>query len=114
MNMEHLRIWRRGFLVALVAGGIATRLACGATEAQKDFPNVPKDYLREADNPPDFWVSTVDGVTKFLAERVHKGTVEVIGESAGGRPIRAVFYGSARSGKGTTTFSGALGARRVS
>ncbi len=74
------------------------------------FPNIPRDYLREADNPPDFWVSTVDGVTDFLNERVHRGTVAVIGKSAGGRPIRAVFYGSARNGKGTTTFSGASGA----
>jgi len=74
------------------------------------FPNVPQDYLREADNPPDFWVSTVDGVTSFLGGRVHRGTVAVIGTSAGGRPIRAVFYGRARNGRGTTTFSGAIGA----
>jgi hypothetical protein len=112
MNMSDLRAWRRGLAAILLAGGIATPLCGGASEPlQKDFPNIPRDYLREADNPPDFWVSTVDGVTRFLAEKVHRGTVEVIGESAGGRPIRAVFYGRARVGKGTTTFSGALGAR---
>jgi len=79
----------------------------------KAFPHIPQEYLREADNPPDFWVSTVDGVTRFLGERVHRGTVEVIGETAGGRPIRAVFYGLPRNRKGTTTFSGAIGARNV-
>ena len=55
-------------------------------------------------------MSTVDGVAGFLRERVHRGTVMVIGESAGGRPIRAVVYGRAREGKGSTTFSGAVGA----
>jgi hypothetical protein len=115
MNISDVQAWRGALAAILLGAGIAAQPDCGASEPlQKDFPNIPPDYLREADNPPDFWVSTVDGVNKFLAERVHKGTVEVIGESAGGRPIRAVFYGSARSGKGTTTFSGALGARRVS
>lgn len=75
---------------------------------------IPKDYLREAENIPAFWVTTVDDVTSFLKKNVHKGTVEVIGTSAGGRPIRAVFYGKPRQGKGTTTFSGSLGFGDVS
>jgi len=113
MKASDLRALRRGLAVLLLAGGIGTRLArAGASDSPpRVFPNVPQDYLREAENPPDFWVSTVDGVTSFLGGRVHRGTVAVIGTSAGGRPIRAVFYGSARNGKGTTTFSGASGAR---
>ena len=70
---------------------------------------IPEDYLREAENIPSFWISTVDGVTLFLKKNVHKGKVEVIGISAGGRPIHAVVYGQPRKGKGTTTFSGSLG-----
>jgi hypothetical protein len=70
---------------------------------------IPQDYLREPDKIPAFWLSSVDDVTKFLERNVHKGHVEVIGTSAGGRPIRAVVYGAPRNGKGTTTFSGSLG-----
>ncbi len=70
---------------------------------------IPPDYLKEPASIPSFWVSTYDGVTDFLLKNVHKGKVEVIGTSAGGRPIRAVFYGKPRKGKGTTTFSGSLG-----
>jgi Zinc carboxypeptidase len=70
---------------------------------------IPKDYLREPENIPSFWLTTVDEVIDFLKKNVHKGQVKVIGTSAGGRPIRAVFYGQPRQGKGTTTFSGSLG-----
>jgi hypothetical protein len=112
MKMADLRAGRRGLAVLLIAGGIGARL-CGAWDSgppPKVYPDIPKEYLLEEPNPPDFWVSTVDGVTSFLQENVHKGEVAVIGKSAGGRPIRAVFYGRARAGKGTTTFSGAVGA----
>lgn len=70
---------------------------------------IPEDYLREPESIPAFWITTVEDVTKFLKEHVQKGEVEVIGTSAGGRPIRAVFYGKPRQGNGTTTFSGSLG-----
>jgi hypothetical protein len=70
---------------------------------------IPPDYLKEAPSIPSYWLSTYDEVTTFLLKNVHKGKVEVIGTSAGGRPIRAVFYGTPRQGKGTTTFSGSLG-----
>jgi hypothetical protein len=70
---------------------------------------IPSDYLRETANIPDFWISTYNEVTDFLKKTVRKGEVEVIGTSAGGRPIRAVVYGKPRQGKGTTTFSGSLG-----
>lgn len=67
------------------------------------------DYLTEAEHIPEFWVSTFDDVQRFLTRSVRKGTVRTIGTTAGGRPIRAVFYGKPRSGAGTSTFSGALG-----
>ncbi|MBK8882086.1 MAG: hypothetical protein IPN67_06750 [Bacteroidales bacterium] len=70
---------------------------------------IPADYLKEAANIPAYWISAYDEVNAFLLKTVKKGKVEVIGTSAGGRPIRAVFYGKARQGKGTTTFSGSLG-----
>jgi hypothetical protein len=71
--------------------------------------SVPSDYLREPQQIPDFWVSTYEEVERFLDGRVRKGTVREVGRSAGVRPIRAVVYGRPRAGKGTTTFSGALG-----
>jgi hypothetical protein len=74
---------------------------------------IPEDYLREREDIPAFWLSTVDEVTTFLDENVKKGKIEVIGTSAGGRPVRAVVYGQPRQGKGTTTFSGSLGFRDV-
>lgn len=70
---------------------------------------IPPDYLKEPANIPAYWLSTYDEVNAFLLKTVKKGKIEVIGTSAGGRPIRAVFYGKARQGKGTTTFSGSLG-----
>jgi hypothetical protein len=92
--------------------GLGVHVA-GADAPQASFPNIPKDYLREAELPPDSWVCTVGGVADFLNERAHRGTVTAIGQSAGGRPIVAVFYGHPRSGKGTTTFSGGIGSRNL-
>jgi len=114
MKTEAMHTWCRCFAALLLGGCTVFRLAAAAPEQPPPaFPHIPPEYLREADNTPDFWVSTVDGVAKFLGESVHRGTVEVIGTSAGGRPIRAVFYGRARVGKGTTTFSGASGAHSM-
>lgn len=70
---------------------------------------LPKEYLDEREDIPGFWVNTNEDVIKFLHKKVKKGTVEVIGVSAGGRPIYAVFYGKPRKWGGTTTFSGSLG-----
>lgn len=103
---------RSGLASFILIFGLGVTSA-GAEPPQVAFPNIPPDYLREADLQPDFWVSTVEGVANFLSERVHKGTVASIGRSAGGRPIMAVFYGHARKGKGTTTFSGGLGSHNV-
>ncbi len=97
-----LTLPRRQFLGALGA----------AVPAVRRF-NIRPDYLGEPDAIPEFWVGSFDEVQRFLDTRVRKGRVEVIGTSAGGRPLRAVFYGTPRHGRGTTTFSGSLGFRDV-
>ena len=75
--------------------------------------DIPPEYLTQPEIIPDFWRSTVEDVTAFLGAHIHRGVVETIGASAGGRPVRAVAYGAPREGRGTTTFSGALGFRDV-
>jgi predicted deacylase len=93
---------RRDFLAGMAAARIQP----------KSFAIRP-DYLAEAERIPEFWLSTVPEVQKFLESRIRKGTLTVFGKSAGGRPMRAVSYGQARGAKGTTTFSGSLGFRDV-
>jgi len=73
------------------------------------FPAIPAEYLIEREDIPAFWISDVEGVQRFLREKVKKGKVETIGHTAGGRPILAATYGTPRQGKGTSTFSGSLG-----
>src|SRR5687767_826232 len=92
-----------------------TRRAClGAVPSlvlarpPKTFPIRP-DYLREHTSIPAFWLSSVEEVTRFLGRRIAKGKPAVIGTTAGGRPMRAALYGEPRRGRGTSTFSGALG-----
>ncbi|MCC6590123.1 MAG: hypothetical protein IT168_25750 [Bryobacterales bacterium] len=75
--------------------------------------NIPPDFLRQPDNIPSYWITTVPEVREFLARKVTKGKVQVIGRSAGKREIQAVFYGTPRPSGGTTTFSGSLGFRDV-
>jgi len=76
--------------------------------AKQEF-DIPKELLEEPADIPVFWKSTVQDVNDFLDQNVKKGEVRVIGTSAGGRPVKAVFYGKAREGTGTSTFSGSLG-----
>jgi hypothetical protein len=95
----------------LIPGVLAAALACGQNANR--FPNIPADYLRQADHIPEFWIASYEEVSKYLETRVHKGEMRVIGKSAGGRPMRAVFYGKAREGRGTTNFSGGLGCNDV-
>jgi len=86
--------------------------ACSGPAGKKQSGHtfqIPADYLREPKDIPSFWLSAYDDVIEFLNSNVHKGKVEIIGTSAGGRSIQAVFYGKPRQGKGTTTFSGSLG-----
>ncbi|MEN6601390.1 MAG: M14 family zinc carboxypeptidase [Bryobacteraceae bacterium] len=87
---------------------LATGLAAPVTRF-----SIRPDYLAEPDIIPSFWISTFDDVGRFLSQNIRRGVVRVIGTSAGGRPIRAVFYGQPRAGKGTSTFSGSLGFRDV-
>jgi len=94
----------RRFLLGQLAAAPAVTRALGT----QNFP-IRRDYLAEAEHIPAFWQGSYDEVNRFLDTRVHKGEVRIIGRSAGGRPIRASFYGEPRKGKGTTTFSGALG-----
>jgi hypothetical protein len=93
---------------ALLVIVVLSSVLATAGPSQK-FPNIPPDYLREAEQIPDFWKSTLDEVSRFLDGGVHSGTLTTIGTSAGGRRIRAVFYGQPRRERGTTTFSGSLG-----
>jgi len=74
---------------------------------------VPTAYLEEAEEIPEFWVTTNEEVKEFLDTRIKTGKVRTIGYSAGGRPISAVFYGMPRAGKGTSTYSGSLGYRDI-
>jgi len=74
---------------------------------------VPGEYLTEREEIPDLWITSVEDVAEFLYRTVKRGRIEVIGTSAGGRPLRAVVYGRGRQGRGTSTFSGSLGFRNV-
>ena len=96
-----MKLTRRASLAVLPTALMATR-------PPKSFP-VRKDYLPEREDIPAFWISSVAEVSRFLKQHVRKGRVASIGITAGGRPMNAVFYGEPRKGKGTTTFSGALG-----
>lgn len=70
---------------------------------------IPPQYLAQPADIPDFWRSTVAEVQSFLENHIQRGQIERIGLSAGSRPISAVTYGKPRQGRGTSTFSGALG-----
>lgn len=97
------------FSVAFLATAAPLALADQPVPGNPKFPEIPAGMLQEADGIPAFWISSVDDVHRFLREKVKKGKVEEIGRTAGGRPILAATYGTPRQGKGTTTFSGALG-----
>lgn len=87
---------------------VTRRSVLAGAVASTKFP-IRRDYLGDADSIPDFWISSFDDVGRFLTQSIRKGTVQVFGTSAGGRPMRAALYGQPRQGKGTTTFSGSLG-----
>lgn len=106
--------WKKfPYFKSLAALVILNFLGCSSVKQTTHKFKIPDDYLKEPDQIPAFWISSVDDVAGFLKTNVKKGKVEVIGTSAGGRPIRAVFYGNPRQGKGTSTFSGSIGFRNV-
>ncbi len=102
----------------LIAGAIFTFISCvskDANDTKANFPyDVPTDYLEEAQDIPPYWVATSKEVGDFLKNNVHKGKYELLGKSAGGRPIYAVTYGTARQGEGSTTYSGAASIGKIS
>jgi hypothetical protein len=98
----------RTLLTGLVLSGL-TLAGLVRAEQPPVYKDIPPEYLVQAEVIPDFWVSTVEGAYSFLDHQVHKGVVRQFGTTAGGRPMRAVFYGTPRGPKGTTTFSGSLG-----
>jgi hypothetical protein len=109
--MESLKL---GFLIAcFVSANLFFLAAQDITTIQhgKYTFQLPKEYLEERDSLPSFWINTNEELETFLDNNIKKGEVEIIGISAGGRPIKAISYGTPRKWKGTTTFSGALGFR---
>lgn len=77
------------------------------------YTDIPEGYLEEADNIPAFWISTTGEVNDFLRKNVHKGKTELLGYSAGGRPIYGVTYGIQRQNDGTTTYSGSISVNNI-
>jgi Zinc carboxypeptidase len=94
---------------ALLCGIMVISSILTAAETTVRYPNIPAGYLLEAEYIPDFWASRLEDVNRFLDGSIHEGAVATIGITAGGRQLRAVSYGHARQGKGTTTLSGSLG-----
>ena len=75
--------------------------------------HIPPGHLKEPETIPNFWITDLSDIDAFLECQIKKGTVETIGHSAGGRPIKAFCYGEPRGEQGTTTFSGSLGFKNV-
>ena len=62
-----------------------------AKDPLADFPfDVPAEYLEEREDIPSFWVATTAEVEQFIKTKVQKGKWELLGKSAGGRPIYGV------------------------
>ncbi len=97
------------YLFVLVSLCACSTPKSNSTETKHTF-NVPEGYMDEAEDIPDFWISTIDEINSYVADHVKRGHVEICGTSAGGRPIISVSYGKGRAGDGSTTFSGSLGA----
>lgn len=100
---------RRTFWCISIYLSLGVVSSCSAQTKTTNHFNIPEAYLEQPAAIPDFWKTSLVEISSFLDNTVRKGKVQVIGTSAGGRPIKAVFYGKAREGKGTTTFSGSLG-----
>ena len=98
------------FLCAFYVILMTLTLSCSSTQKPESVKfTIPEEYLREPAEIPEFWKNTLEEISYVLDNVVKRGLVKVIGTSAGGRPIHAVFYGNSRQGKGTSTFSGSIG-----
>lgn len=110
LRFGHVPGFRPGFLPRFAAHAMLAALGLGAPLARgADGFDLPEEHIQQPETIPDFWITEVDAVTRFLETRVSVGRVDVIGHTAGGRPMHAVSYGQPRQGAGTTTFSGSLG-----
>lgn len=79
-----------------------------AAHARLQFA-IPERYLLEEPDIPSYWVNEVEAVERFLHGTVKRGTLSVLGRTAGNREIPMVSYGSGRQGRGTSTYSGSMG-----
>jgi hypothetical protein len=80
-----------------------------ANLAIKSFPKANAEFFKDRAEIPAWWQSTLSERDAFFSAQLKLGEVITYGTSAGGRPLRAVAYGKPRTGRGTTTASGALG-----
>ena len=74
----------------------------------KSFPATNPDLAQDRADIPAWWQSSLGERDAFFDAHIKKGAVITYGMSAGGRPLRAVAYGKARTGHGTTTANGAI------
>ena len=92
----------KNIIIGFIALAILFSCKTVDNSSVKDFQfNVPAEYLEEREDIPAFWLATTKEIEQFIKNNVHKGKWEMLGKSAGGRPIYAVTYGTQRSGKGT-------------
>lgn len=98
-------------IILLIIGSYVQAQEITTIQQGKYKFELPEEFLAERKDIPSFWISTNEEVDSFIENNIKKGEVEIIGVSAGGRPIKAISYGEPRKWKGTTTFSGALGFR---
>lgn len=75
----------------------------------KSFPQADLKLFKDREDIPVWWKSTLEERDEFFNVEVKKGEIITYGQSADGRPLRAVGYGKSRIGRGTTTANGALG-----
>ena len=61
---------------------------------------------------PDYWITSLDGVKKYLEQNVKKGEVFTAGYSAGSREILAYAYGEKEDLPQTVSLSSAWAARK--
>ncbi len=59
------------FLFAVSSGKVKGQTPKTGKAAGQSF-QIPRDYLREAENIPSFWITTVDDVNLFLKKNVHR------------------------------------------